>query len=319
MKILFTCVGRRVELVQCFKETGKRMAQNVVIYGADTDITAPALQFCDISIIVPRIEKEEQYLRTLQEVCVTEEIDLLIPTIDTDLLLLSQKKKIFEPVGTKVLISTPDKITICRDKTLTYQYFMHLGLKAPLTIDDVQNYQKDFPAFIKPKDGSSSINAYKVESMEELLLYTRHIPDYIIQPFIEGKEYTVDVFCDMEGRPIYITPRIRCATRAGEVLKTQIDQDPQIIEEVLHLVKDFKPCGPITIQLIKDEKTNINWYIEINPRFGGGVPLSMKAGADSVEALIRIENGMKLDYICNAAENGAIFSRFDQSVRIEER
>ena len=130
-------------------------------------------------------------------------------------------------------------------------------------------------------------------------------------------EFTIDIFCDYEGNPVYITPRIRLAVRAGEVLKTQIAQDEVIIEEVKKLLTDYKPCGAITIQLIRQNKTGKNYYIEINPRFGGGAPLSMSAGADSAYALLKLLCNERMDYVPYAAENGATYCRFDQSIRVK--
>lgn len=144
------------------------------------------------------------------------------------------------------------------------------------------------------------------------------IKDYIIQPFIAGKEFTIDIFCDYEGDPVYITPRERMAVRAGEVLKTKICQDEKMISEMKLLVEDYKPCGQITVQLIQDEVTGENYYIEINPRFGGGAPLSIKAGADSAKAVIEMLQGKKLEHVPNAAKDGAIYSRYDQSICINE-
>ncbi len=190
-------------------------------------------------------------------------------------------------------------------------------MKSPHPVDDTDKYQDGFPAFIKPKDGSSSIFAYKVNNEQDLQAYAQQVPDYIIQPFIDGTEYTVDVFCDFSGNPILITPRIRLAVRSGEVLKTEIAQDDQIIREIKALVADYKPCGQITVQLIREKNTCDDYYIEINSRFGGGAPLSIKAGADSAEALIRLLNGEKISYIEKAAENGAVFSQFDQSIRVK--
>ena len=106
------------------------------------------------------------------------------------------------------------------------------------------------------------------------------------------------------------------AVRAGEVLKTQIVQDDQIITAMKKLVKDFKPCGPITVQLIRERESGEDYYIEINPRFGGGAPLSIKAGADSARALLLLLSGSALHYVDQAAENGAVYSRFDQSIRV---
>ena len=126
----------------------------------------------------------------------------------------------------------------------------------------------------------------------------------------------MDVMCDFEGNPIFITPRVRLAVRSGEVLKTRICQDSQILTEMESLVASYRPCGPITVQLIRDEGSGEDFYIEINPRFGGGAPLSMKAGADSAEALLRLLSGEHVGYQRGAAEDGAVYCRYDQSIRI---
>ena len=314
MKIMFTSVGRRVELMQAFRAAADKLGVDLEIYGADITDTAPALYFCNHTVIVPRI-KDAEYIPTLKAVCEKENIDALIPTIDTDLLLLSQHKNEFGK--TKVFISAEDKVALCRDKRFTADYFHSVGLKSPSPVDDWKAYAGGYPAFIKPKDGSSSIFAYKVNNEAELISYAAQVPDYIIQPFIEGTEYTVDIFCDFDGNPIYITPRIRQAVRSGEVLKTQIRQDETIIAEMKNLIEDYKPCGQITVQLIQQKDTKENYYIEINSRFGGGAPLSIKAGADSAEALLRLLSGEKLEFMPGAAEDNAVYSRFDQSIRIK--
>jgi len=290
------------------------MKIHLEIYGADITEDAPALCFCDQTVIVPKIN-DSNYIPELQKICEERKIDALIPTIDTDLLLLAQNREQFG--DTKVIISTPDKIALCRDKRLTARYFESVGLISPNPVDDWKKYNEGYPAFIKPKDGSSSILAYKVENEMESQSFAEQVPDYIIQPFIDGTEYTVDIFCDFEGKPIYITPRIRLAVRSGEVLKTEIVQDLKIIDEIKQLLIDYKPCGQITVQLIREKKTGKDYYIEINPRFGGGAPLTIKAGADSAEALLKLLAGEKLEYVAGAAVDRAIYSRYDQSVRVK--
>lgn len=320
MKILFTSVGRRVELLQAFRHAAEECGVNLTIIGVDISRDAPALYFCDIAEEVCKIS-DKNYIPSLLKICEREKVDCLIPTIDTDLLLLSEYKQDFEQSGTKVLVSRLEKIEICRDKNYTADYFISLGLKSPIPFNSIEKYETElnlgnqsFPAFIKPKDGSSSINAYKVENLGDLKFYADRIGDYIVQPFIYGKEYTIDIFCDYEGNPVYITPRERMAVRAGEVLKTRIVQDEIMIAEMQALIADYKPCGQITVQLIQDGKTRDNYYIEINPRFGGGAPLSMKAGADSAEAVLKMLKGDRLSYQDKAARDGAVYCRFDQSI-----
>ena len=314
MHILFTGIGRRIELIQAFRNAALVLNKDLKIYGADMAGTAPALAYCDYTRCVVSM-KDPEYIKKLLDICVSDHIDLIIPTIDTDLLVLSENKEKFERIGTRVMISAPDKIRICRDKNNTSQFFVDCGLLAPMPVNDWKEYKSGFPAFIKPKDGSSSINAFKVENEEELEVYAGQVEDYIVQPFVSGKEYTIDIFCDWAGNPISIVPRERLQVRAGEVLKTQICMDSTMIEEAKTLCVAFKPCGPMTVQLIRDAE-GIDWYIEINPRFGGGAPLSMKAGARSAEAILKLMDGEEVEE--QKIADGAIYSRFDQSVCITE-
>ena len=315
VKLLFTSVGRRVELVQQFKLAAAQLGVKLTVIGADISESAPALAFCDRTAIVPRIS-DPTYIPALLQLCREQQVDALIPTIDTDLYLLACEKQRFADIGTTVFISAPEKIAICRDKRYTADYFHSLGLASPAPVDNVACYHGGFPAFIKPSNGSSSIGANKADTPEELRFFASQLSEYVIQPFAGGTEYTVDIFCDQNGSPIHITPRIRQAVRAGEVLKTKIHHEKSIVDEMLRLIDDFKPCGGITVQLIRNEETGVNQYIEINPRFGGGAPLTMKAGANAADAMLRLLMGEQLSYQPNAADEGAVYSRFDQSVCI---
>lgn len=313
IKILLTSVGRRVELVQAFRDAALRLGIRLELIGADLTDTAPALMFCHRAVTVPRIS-DPDYIPTLLDICRQRQVDALIPTIDTDLLLLAKNRQRFEQIGTKVMVADPEKVALCRDKRFTADYFHSLGLESPAPVDAVADYQGGFPAFIKPLDGSSSIGADRADDLAQLTQYAAQLKSgYIIQPFVKGQEYTVDICCDYQGEPLLITPRKRLAVRAGEVLKTQIDCKEDIIQQMRRLVADFRPRGGITVQLIRDE-AGIDHYIEINPRFGGGAPLSIKAGADAAEALLRCLMGEKPGFQPNAAADGAVYSRFDQSV-----
>lgn len=316
ISILVTGVGRRIELLQAFRNAALVLNKELKIYGADMAGTAPALAYCDYIRKVVAM-KDERYIDNLLHICAEDNISLVIPTIDTDLLVLSENKERFEAIGTKVLISAPEMVRICRDKNNTSQFFVDCGLHAPMPVNDWKQYKSGYPAFIKPKDGSSSINAFKVENEKELEVYASQIEDYIVQPFVKGKEYTIDIFCDFDGNPISIVPRERVQIRAGEVLKTCITMDAIMIAEAKKLCEKFKPCGPMTVQCIRDVHTEKDYFIEINPRFGGGAPLSMKAGARSAEAILKLLDGEDVAY-CKDIADGAIYSRFDQSVCIKE-
>ena len=276
----------------------------------------PLFSFCDRKLRVCRID-EDAYIPQLLDICRRERIDALIPTIDTDLLPLSRSKAAFEAVGTRAVISGEEYVGLCRDKRLTAEMFRRCGLHTPATVDDYEAYDGAYPCFIKPMDGSASINAYKVRSRAELELFASLGFRYIVQPYIEGEEYTVDILCDFDGKFVYITPRRRLAVRGGEVSQTRIDQDERIIEACETFLRHFKLCGAAAVQLIREKGSGTDYFIEINPRFGGGSPLSMKAGADGAEALLRLLSGESVPYGRRAARDGEVYSRFDQSICVK--
>lgn len=316
--ILILSAGRRVELVNCFKRAKERLGIDGAIVAADCSDLAPALYFADQRAIVPRISEGMEYVDAIIDICNREEICLIVPTIDTELMLLSENKAYIEKnTKAKLLVSDIDVIKVCRDKTNTQRFLEEHGFKVPrmLTEEEINTGNVDFPLFIKPLDGSSSMNAFKVRNEKELFAYLKLIDKPIVQEFMEGVEYTIDAFLDFDSTIITMVPRIRIATRSGEIAKGKIVRDEEITADVRRLLTELKPIGHITVQCMKT-KRGVE-YIEINPRFGGGAPMSIMAGADSCENLYRLVRGEKLSYTDDYREN-VTFLRFDSSIMLDE-
>ena len=315
--ILILSAGRRVELVKRFQRAAKELNIVSKMIGADMSELAPALFFCDEKIIVPRIS-EDNYISTIIEICQKYDVKLVIPTIDTELLKIAENIELFNQIGVRVNISSFEVIQICRNKKNTQKWLEENGFDVPkmITDEDIQSNHYSFPLFIKPLDGSSSINAFKLENKEQLDFFKAYVPNPIIQEMVVGKEYTIDAVCDFEGNPITIVPRQRLAVRAGEIQKGKIEKDREIIEKVKELLIALKPKGHITIQCIKGEDAKI-YFLEINPRFGGGAPMSIDAGADSPKNLYQLLMEKKLEYNENYQDE-LYFSRFDDAIMLEK-
>ena len=318
INVLILSAGRRVELINCFKRAKERLKLKGNIIAADASELAPALYFADINEIVPRISDGDAYIKAIVDICRNFKVSLVVPTIDTELLLLSERKEEIEATGAKVLISDKNVTKICRDKKNTQRFLEEHGFLAPHMLSPMELSNPSglaYPLFIKPRDGSSSINAYQVHNEEELEVYLKLIENPIVQEYIEGTEYTIDAFLDFESRLVTVVPRVRIATRSGEIAKGVIRKDRDIMEEVKKLMAALKPIGHITVQCKKTRK-GIE-FIEINPRFGGGAPMSIMAGADSCENLYRLLLGEELEYNEMFREN-LTFLRFDQSIMLNE-
>ncbi|MGU9332073.1 ATP-grasp domain-containing protein [Clostridium perfringens] len=317
INVLILSAGRRVELVKCFKNAAKELGVNSTVITADLSDSAPASYFSDKNYKVPRVTTSE-YIDSVIEICNQEEVKLVVPTIDTELLTLAKNRERLEnETQAKILISNEEVIKICRDKITTSEFFKKNGFGVPNEIkdEDLENENYEFPLFIKPIDGSSSVNTFKVNNKKELDFFREYVDKPIIQSFISGIEYTVDVFLDFDSNIKTIVPRERIATRSGEISKGRIVKNLNVIEEVRKVMEVLKPIGHITVQCI-ETKEGIK-FIEINPRFGGGAPMSIKAGADSPKSLYKLLRGEDVEYTENF-DYGLLVLRFDDAIFINK-
>lgn len=319
INVLILSAGRRVELTNCFKAARDRLAVDGKIIAADCSDLAPALYFADSYEIVPRISEGQGYIDAIIAACIKHDVSLVVPTIDTELLLLAEHKaEIEDATNAKVLVSDLPVIRICRNKINTQMFFEEHGFLVPhLYIEkELEMGDYEFPLFIKPLDGSSSINAYRVDTEDELRTYLDIIDQPMVQAYMDGEEYTIDCFLDFDKRLLSLVPRIRLATRSGEIAKGRIVRDSEIEKDVTRLMQELGAIGHITVQCRKT-KRGIE-YIEINPRFGGGAPMSIAAGADSCEMLYRILRGERLSF-SDSYRSDITFLRFDASIMLDEK
>jgi len=313
LNILFTSAGRRVSLLREFRRAAADLRIRINIHAVDSWELAPALQVADQAAIVPKIDSGE-YVSCLLDYCRRNEINALIPLIDTELLVLAEARERFDQAGTKAIVSSPEVVRIATDKVLTAEFLSEHGLLTPHIFSESELDSAPLPMFTKPRFGSSSHEVHKIDTTEELAFFRSHRPESIIQEFIDGVEHTVDVFADFEGQPLCAVPRRRHEVRGGEVSKSQTVRHEEIIRQSARLIEALGGCaGMITVQcfLTGDDRVV---FIEVNPRFGGGVPLSIQAGADSPKWLLELLLGRTPAIEPDCWTDGMLMLRYEEGL-----
>lgn len=316
MVILFPCIGRRVVLLKLFQQACKRAGLRSVIIGTDMDETSPALQCCDKKYVVKPVANRN-YGRQSLEIVRKHKVDLVIPTVDLDLAFWAKHRNALAKENCMVLISSPRVVEICQDKRLTHRFLTTHGFDSPETITAQQVLRlkrKTFPYFLKPWDGHASRGNVVVHNREELQFYSRRIPNCLAQSFIAGQEYTADVLVDFDMQVRCVVPRMRLETRAGEVSKARTVKHRGIMGKCRSLVEQLK-AGPgiITIQSFLSGDNDIT-IIEINPRFGGGIPLSVKAGAHFPYWIVKLWAGQSVRIHPDRWQDQLTMLRYDEAI-----
>ena len=132
LRLLFTCVGRRVELLRAFRRAGEDLGVGVEIHGADASWLSPAMHDVDKGHQVAPISSG-RYIQNLIEIVRESRIDLLIPLIDTELPLIADAAPALADAGCLALISSPGVVAICRDKVATFETLKKAGIDTPTT------------------------------------------------------------------------------------------------------------------------------------------------------------------------------------------
>jgi carbamoyl-phosphate synthase large subunit len=313
--ILITSAGRRVSLVQAFKKELSEFFPNAKVITTDLkpELSA-ACQVSDKAIKICEITNEN-YIDELLFICNTYNIRMLIPTIDTELRILALNKEKF--VNVHIIVSSLNFIEICRDKRKTNLFFIQNGINVPKSID---KKVPTFPLFIKPFNGSLSSEIHHIKSASELTTYLLNDEKFMFMEYLSPKEYdefTVDMYYDKNNELKCLIPRKRIEVRGGEVSKglTLKNEIFSFISSKLNKIEGAIGCLTLQVFLHKEKKYIIG--IEINPRFGGGFPLSYNAGGNFPKWLI-LEYLLDLNNlpIYNSWKENLLMLRYDEVVLI---
>ena len=319
LNVLFTCIGRRVSLLNSFRRAAGQMRMKASFFGTDTTELSPALQLCDKRFSV-KPTTHPGYIQELLSIVKANRVRLLVPTVDLDLKRLARNKPKFAALGCRVLVSDPEVVDICQDKRKTYRFLLDNGFETAATMSvraALAKSRLNWPCFLKPWDGYASRGNAVVKNRAELSFYAKRIPNPICQEFIEGAEHTCDVYVDFDMKVRCVVPRKRIEVRAGEVSKGQVVKNPQIMREAVRLVEKLG-AGPgvVTLQLFLTKGNRVK-FIEINPRFGGGAPLSIKAGANFPKWILQELSDRRPKIRMDGFKSDLIMLRYDGEVWLD--
>lgn len=287
MNILITNASRKVALIEHIKNACKRLNYRGKVIASDNDLLSSALYFADYYIKTPLVS-ESDYIDEILNICHKNNISIIIPTIDLELPLFASLKKVWKSkYNIEILISDKETISTCNDKLKTFEFFKSLKVPFPRIYTLNENPQS-FPYYIKPRTGSGTRDhfiAYN-HSMLQGISKAINISNYIINEFIKGKEYTIDIICNRDNQLIGHCIRERIEVRGGVMDKGRTVHNNVIYKYIKTIADKLKIFGPANIQCI--ERDNEYYFIEINPRFSGGFPLSVYAGLDIPHIVLKL-------------------------------
>jgi carbamoyl-phosphate synthase large subunit len=285
--VLITAASRRVPLVQAFRKALAEAGGGRVLV-TDVNAMSPAVHVADAAFQVP-LSTDPGYVEALESICQEHFVGLLVPTIDDELEIIGEARQQFEEAGVRVAASPTATAAICNDKLRTAEVLRAHGVAAadswlpadvPVTAP--------FPLFVKPRNGRGGVGAFPARDQRELDFFTGYVDRPVVQEYLQGPEFTIDMMCN-EGRPLAVVPRERVVIRAGVMDRGRTVRDRSLIDLGLACAAALPFHGPVNIQCRM--RGSVAAVFEINPRFSGGIPLTIAAGADFARMLVDLAQG----------------------------
>ena len=317
INFLITSAGRRVELIKIWRESiDKFFGKESKLYACDLNpYLSAACQYADEFFQICGCH-ESHFSEVLLKECIEKDIKIIIPTIDTELLALAKAKSYFKLKGIEIIISDLDLIEACINKNKTENLFQLQNVQYPKRLD-VENLT--FPCFKKPVIGNSGEGTKIIDSIDKLSGEDFKNDQFIFQEYVDQswEEFSLDLYYDKNSILKGCIPRKRLEVRNGEISKGLVQRN-QLYFKILNDFNFLKGAkGVITLQVFYKESFSNYLAIEINPRFGGGYPMSHYIGGTFPDMIIR-EYIFKEDIKFNDNwKDNYLFLRYDSTFIFE--
>lgn len=259
------------------------------VLGVDCKEYSPGFLLADEQALVP-CACARNYISQLFFICIKNKIEIMIPTVDEELIICSENKEFFGSHGITILVSNVDTIENCLNKYKFYEKMKENNIAVARTwvLNDTLKVERiPLPVIAKPITGRGGRGIIIVRTRAELVKLMHERNHYIIQEFFNGIEYSVDTLSDLNGKAIVAVPRKRLEIKSGVCSRGCTDQHKGIIVESMRAVEAVGMIGPACLQLILTENGEIKIF-ELNPRIGGTVSLSIHAGVDILNLTIKL-------------------------------
>ncbi len=299
----------------------------------DSSWYAGALHDADEGFIVPQFT-DPDYVPQVLDLCERHAVDLIVPTTDREWPVWTEANQRFAAIGTTVAVSAGEVLAIASDKQRTHDWLTANGFptvrQARPAAALVDPASWPLPLLAKPRFGSASEGVTLVRDTVELeLLVARdevgarlvdgRPGNIVVQTVAKGNEYTIDVLVDRSGQCLCAVPRRRLEVRGGEVSKAVTVRSETLIDLAFGMVKALPGAyGVLNFQVFAEEETGKLAVIEINPRFGGGFPLTHRAGADYARWLLEDLRGLPSTASADGWRDGLVMLRYDAAVFVDQ-
>ncbi len=278
LHVLITSLSRKVPLVREVRKALEKFAPGSRIIGADSNPDTLGRYFVDGFWEMPLLK--DLNAEDIVKYCLEHQIAVIIPTRDGELEFFAQSKPLMNANGIAVMVSPVDGVRICLDKLLFFETLRDLPDVRPIPTTFDPEKINGSRWVVKEQFGSGSRDIRFNLAADDATSAGKTLVNPVFQPYIEGREFSVDIYINQSGEPVGAVTRSRDRIVEGESQVTTTIELPEIEKMCSTVASVLNLTSHLVFQVIMDLEGTIH-LVECNCRFGGASSLSVAAGLDS--------------------------------------
>ena len=281
LSTLITSLSAKAHVPRAVRDAMRALNFDGIVWGGDVDPLAVGQHEVDRFWVMPRLDEIDG--PSLAAECKSRGIGLLIPTRDGELEYFAMHRDEFAANGVFIPIGTAESVALAIDKAAFADALHAAGLNAIPTWSSPESVASD-RLVVKERFGAGSASIRVDVDPGEAAEAATEMSDAVFQPFIDGTEYSVDLYVDQAGECLGSLVRERVRVVNGESQITSVHERPDIGEIAASVAVSIGIRGHAIVQVLDDGSTV--HVLECNGRVGGASSGAWLAGLRTVDAML---------------------------------
>lgn len=278
LRVLVTSASRKVPLVRALQQAARAVHPDGTVIAGDADPQALSFLVADAAWTMPRLADDE--VAALVDRCRALGVTAVLPTRDGELMFWARHSARFAAAGIDVLVSRGEALERCLDKLAFSAFGAEQGLPVIPSALDISGIPAE-RLVVKERFGAGSRAIGLDLDRAQAVAHAATLEAALFQPFVPGREMSVDGWLDRDGQLKGLVLRWRDVVVNGESQVTTTFREAALEAQAAAVLGRLGLRGPVVMQAIVDGAGEMH-VIECNPRFGGASTASIAAGLDSL-------------------------------------
>jgi len=256
-----------------------------------------------------------KWIEEINEIVTQQNINFIFPA---NPYIIDALDGVRDLIKCEIILPSTEVVKLIRSKSSTYEKFEGI-INVPTTYSSIDEID-EYPVFVKPDSAYGSQGAEKISNKDDIAKFFG--TEYIVSEYLEGTEYSIDCFSNINGDLLFSQGRTRERIRMGTSMHSELvsnELNQEFKEVALAIARTLKITGCWFFQM-KTDSTGALKLLEIETRIAGTMALNRVRGVNFALLSILEHAGVSTSILLNENTiniDRCLLNRYNHSIEFK--